>query len=201
MAHFISPTHTADQMVDADVYKKIDVFEDQTRGWLLDHIAFIASDSNPQYEHSGFVVLALCCIYLEMIAACREGVSSRGRSEEFFVKGLKSMFSAPKESVMDMAAKRLYTQVRCGLLHEGATKGGIGITRDAPDHVVIEDVMRVSTDEAETRVTGVIIHPFRFAEAVGTHFDRYVTELRAEGSESLRKNFERWFDEVRSKAE
>ena len=87
---------------------------------------------------------------------------------------------------MKEISRELYRQVRCGLLHQGLTRGKVAITRGASQPMV------VSTDAGG--VQQVLIDPWSFLSHVETHFANYVCDLRNPANLNLRVAFESWFD-------
>jgi hypothetical protein len=80
---------------------------------------------------NGFAMMANCCLLIETLESFYHGWgTSRGKREEAFQK-----FFAHKKRFADFATNGLpmafYRNIRCGILHQGETKGGWRITRKA----------------------------------------------------------------------
>jgi hypothetical protein len=184
---FVSPRFRASDLAGASIEKKIDAFEDQTRGWLLDHAGLVASNSGPAGQHAGFAILALCLIYVESIACFLQGETSDKKSREFFDVGLTAVFGDLDPVGLTAFSREFYRQVRCGLLHQGLTRGKVSITRGA------SVALAISLDGSKT-LQQAIIDPWLFLAHVDAHFCRYVVRLRDPSETNLRAAFENWFD-------
>ena len=184
---YVSPRFRASELVGASIERKVEAFEDQMWGWLLDHARLVASNPTTSGQHAGFAILALCLVYVESIACFLRGETSDNRSREFFDEGLTAVF--PELNPRDLAvfSRDFYRQVRCGLLHQGLTRGKIGITKGAAA------ALAVSLD-ASKGLHQAIIDPWLFLAHVERHFRLYVGRLRDPSEKDLRAAFERWFD-------
>lgn len=194
----ISPKFLNTKLASGRIEDKIDVFEDQIDGWLLNHARGLCSEQYVFREHSGFAVLTLVCPYFEVIESYHIGLESRNRSREYFNNGFMKVFpdfaktlaKAGYSSPQKLAAKIadcLYEQVRCGLLHEAATKSKVLIRRDtAPLGVMLE----LTTGD----VGSIVIDPCLFLNEVDAHFRIYISKLRDPNETDLRSNFQKFFD-------
>jgi hypothetical protein len=162
--------------------QKIQVFEDRVRGWQLD----IAEKCRASSEHSGYGVLHIITSYFEMIAKYEDGFVEKGRSAEYFKRGVLLVFPSlrgHKSGVSDQVLNGLYEGLRCGLYHGGGTEGNILVTWNQ------NDAMR-STQDGRS----VMINPDQIVQAVKTHFDGYLQQLRDLNNVELRNKFQRRFD-------
>jgi len=182
---FISPNHVSTDLIGASVETKLDVFEDQVRGWLLNHAYALASNSYPASKHAGIPILALCLVYVEAIACFINGQTSDGNSGGFFKDGLIAIFPE-NSSTLQKYSKDFYRQVRCGLIHQGMTRWRIGISQDAPNAIEIYDPNGV--------FEFAMINPWVFLDRVNQHFTGYAADIRNPANTTLRNNFENWFD-------
>lgn len=174
-------------MADASLEKKIDVFEDQMRGWLLDHAHCVASNSTTSGQHAGFTILALCLVYVESIACFLRGETSDNKSREFFDVGLTAIFSDLSPVNLAAFSREFYRQVRCGLLHQGLTRGKVAITRGT------SAALAISLDSTNT-LQQAVIDPWLFLQHVDAHLTMYLAQLRDPEQHDVRNAFERWFD-------
>jgi hypothetical protein len=184
---FVSPTFCTSDLAGASLEKKIDIFESQVDGWLLSQAQVLASSANPQSQHAGFSILALCLVYVESIACFLKGATSDGKAKEFFDFGMTSIFTDLKPAVLAAFSKEFYHQVRCGLLHQGLTRGKVAITKDAGA------ALAISVD-AVGALQRVIIDPWLFLTHVDAHFRQYMGRLRNTSEFGLRSAFEKWFE-------
>jgi hypothetical protein len=86
-----------------------------------------------------------------------------------------------------LIANRFYSEFRCGLLHEAATKGSSIIRTqktEEPDKLI----------EKEKNSNNVILHRTPFQKALETYLEEYKIELMS--SEILKKAFIRKMDDL-----
>ncbi|MGH9929166.1 MAG: hypothetical protein ACREA9_08055 [Pyrinomonadaceae bacterium] len=182
---YISPQHVSTDLVGASIEKKLEIFEAQVKGWLLDHAHALSLNSYPPSKHAGISILALCLVYVEAIACFINGQTSDGKSKAFFKDGLIAIFPE-YSSALHKYSDDFYREVRCGLIHQGMTRGKIGICQDSINPIEIHD----STGIFEF----AMINPWLFLDRVHQHFDRYLADARNPANTTLRHNFEVWFD-------
>lgn len=162
--------------------QEIEVFADRVKGWQLD----IAQQCIDNIRHSGFAVLHIVASYFEMIAKFQDGFAKEGKSQEYFKKGVYSVFPAlhnyPRE-VSDRLLNKLYEDVRCGLYHSGITGSDITINPNLDAAIGFsEDAQRV------------VINPQKLVPALQQHFQSYIRELRDSRKQDLRDKFEARFN-------
>ena len=63
----VSPNFTAAKLQNPTIDDKIDVFEDQVYGWVLNHAKVLASSRNPERRHCGIAVLMLAGSYFDLL--------------------------------------------------------------------------------------------------------------------------------------
>jgi hypothetical protein len=83
----ISPRFDETKLSGGRLEDKIDVFEDQILGWLVEPAKLMASS-----QHSGFSILAVVLAYFEPIGQFLEG--KEGGSKAQFTLGMKAVFPA-----------------------------------------------------------------------------------------------------------
>lgn len=88
----------------------------------------IPPESVPHAHKNGFAIMAVCCLVVEAIMSFRLGLSdttgkSRSCFEQFF------QYARGFIEFKDMSSE-FYQNIRCGILHQGETKGGWRIRRD-----------------------------------------------------------------------
>ncbi len=194
----VSPKFLNTKLTTGRIEDKIDVFEDQIDGWILNHARGLCSEQYMFRNHSGFAILTLACPYFEMIESYHLGSESKNRSKEFFRNGFLRVFPnfvatlaaagyASPERLANQIVDCLYEQLRCGLLHEAATKSKVLIRKDTvPLGLMLE---HTSGD-----VGAIVIDPYLLFNEVDAHFRRYVSQLRDPKEALLRSNFEKFFD-------
>lgn len=194
----ISPKFLNTKLAGGHIEDKIEVFQDQVDGWILNHARALCSEQYTFRAHSGFAVLTLVCPYFEMIESYHVGLESGRRSKQFFRNGFmrvfpkfattlgKAGYSSP-EKLADEIADCLYEQVRCGLLHEAAAKSKVQIRKDTA-------ALGLMLDRTTGNVGSIVIDPCLFLNDVDAHFRSYVSRLRDPNEAELRLNFEKFFD-------
>jgi hypothetical protein len=155
----------------------IDVYEDRTTGWFLDHAWTLS-----QFTNTNFVVFYLALGYFEGWAQYRWGVDSDGRSQEFFRRALADVFRM-EGPAGDAVAEVFYKQARCGVLHDAHLHRDIIFDRALPYP------MLAHIHKETGRAGYILINPRRFVAALGQHFRKYVAALRDPANVELRENF------------
>ncbi len=184
----ISPKHTADDFKHGMTLEdKIEVFAESVKGWQLG-VAKEMADKG--ISNRAFAQLHIITSYFEMIAKYQEGFIGEGKSKEHFKKGVQTAFPVIDtwpQSVSKNLLDLLYKNVRNGLYHVGMTRPSVILSRDPPFPIQYDDVNKT-----------VIINPDNLVEALQSHFDEYVTNLRDPSNKKLRANFEKRFDSDRA---
>jgi len=192
----ISPKYTVTTPLDT-IEQKIKVFEDQVRGWVLDHAHALASPKHANADHAAFAILMLVTSYFESVEAFYRGRPSKfGESRKFFKAGFLKVFpsivkrfkSAPNPpKVLDDLLTEIYEQVRCGLYHEGTTKGKIVLAHGG-------ETMEFLFEPANFSVVTVVLNPWSILDSIETHFTSFITTLNDPRELDLRASFEKCFD-------
>jgi hypothetical protein len=177
---------------------KLDVFEDRMRGWFLRHAQALCSAQYEDHANAGVAALTILASYFEAIECYYSGEDSNHRSAEFFRRGFLKVFPdlpavlsaqghPSPDTLSDEVAADVYVQLRCGLLHEALPRHRLLLREDtAPMGFMIH---KTTGD-----VGSIVIDPRRFVEAVSNHLAHYVGLLRDPAQQTLRQNFERFFD-------
>jgi hypothetical protein len=127
----------------------------------------------PAEKKSGFLMMGSACLMIETLESFYDGKKETawrdgGPSFKRFFEREKRFFPGFKDDAVDF-----YTNVRCGILHQGETKGGYRILRD--DGPLLDPIER--TIEAN-----------KFLKALKDCLDNYIKDLRAASISSS----ERW---------
>jgi hypothetical protein len=72
--------------------RKVEVFEHQMNGWILDHAAGLAATTYPHRQHAGMAILMLVSSYFEAVTCFLRGESNEGKSKAFFKDGFVTVF-------------------------------------------------------------------------------------------------------------
>ncbi len=186
MTFKISPKYDADYLKgDSDIDKKLDVFEDRTKGWTLEWAKRLS-----ETEHAGFAALAIALTYFEAHAIYYKGESSNpNKSKQFFRDAFIDVYGHHVLG-MDLAgriADNVYDQGRCGLFHEGMTKAKLLLRDDNGSVTYSEDF---NTHE----LVEISINVQEFVKEIEAHFQEYMQRLRKSSEVTLRRDFERSWD-------
>jgi hypothetical protein len=179
----ISPKYKLAYLYEDDsLIRRLDVFEDRTKGWFFDHAKTLIQSKN---QHVGFAVLKLVFSYFEMIAQYIEGASSDGHAEDSFKRGVGYVFPDIIGDGHEIQIKyTLWRSARNGLFHSGMTKGKLFI-RDSESHTPIE------FEDGK-----VYIDRFSFPSRIFEHFDSYINDLRTTTDATKIQNFNNIWEEV-----
>jgi hypothetical protein len=80
---------------------------------------------------SGFSMMTNCCLLIETIAAFFEGQNKTNKSGEEIFNIVFQKAATYKNPLKDFKNKRFYSEIRCGLLHQGELYGKFKIRRDS----------------------------------------------------------------------
>jgi hypothetical protein len=117
--------------------------------------------------------------YIEGVEQYRKGKSSKGKSKSFFKKGIKRIFEVNSSDY-----KRLddfYSELRCGLFHNGMTGPNIRIHSSYDEPI----------DLSETNI--IKINQKLFIEKVKEDFKQYLIDLMDTTKTDLRDNFNKMY--------
>lgn len=173
--HIIDDQHAGVLLPKNDLGTKILIYKDRVEGWFLDFAALLLRDGDADY-----VVLQIAIAQIEGMQQFRDGERSEGNSPACFARGLRAVLGRGKHDDVDL--EDFYNAIRCGLFHNGFTKGAAFVSRGYP--------------EAFDLVTGQIrINPEKLFDAVKKGFARYIELLGDESNGNLRASFQRVWDD------
>lgn len=152
-----------------DSTQKIAVFLDRVEGWQIG-IADLLSITIPS---SGWPVLRILFSYFEMIAKYRDGFTEKGRSAEYFTKGVAWVFEGEDffSNKVTSLAEVIYEDGRCSLYH-GCSLG---------KKILLKYDLRVPLCE-NYEGDGIVINPKLFSQFIRRNLFSYVDELRRQSS-------------------
>ena len=160
-----------------DIDDKIKIYERQVKGWFLNRASrFLRGKDN------GFVILMIAISYIEGNEEFRNGVSSNGRSREFFVSGIRRIFSIEAQTNQ---LNDFYNQIRCGLFHSGMTRNKVIIIDDSNSQII-------DFSENET----IKINYRKFLHKIRIDFNRYLKILKNSENISERNRFDQMFSNL-----
>jgi hypothetical protein len=185
----VSPKHRVDCLYSGRTEDRIDAYEARTRGWFLDHARMLLDVPDGE-----MAALHLMLAYLESSTIFRRGESSRTREREFFRLAFRDIFpdsewtrlpGAPTSpTFFEDVADFLWTQLRCGLYHEGMTKTHVWVSRD---HAASIHLAGSGTPQDPFTA---IINPAFFLKRIDGHLSAYIAALRkADDTSEIRRRF------------
>lgn len=157
-----------------DWRKAVDIFSERVHERYLDPIASIE-----KCDYSGFAILALDCLLIEMLQQFREGVyrTPKGRSKLYFINFLTQ--SAFGEHFDKKMAEMFYTQIRCGILHQAEIRGNSKIW-------VSDQIPLVGFSDDRS---GLIVNRRSFHRQLLREFENYKTGLLDPDNVTMRRRF------------
>ena len=158
-----------------DVFDKIIIYERQTKGWFLEPTLRMVR-YKPQ--NKGFLVLMSCLSYVEATQQYIEGEESNNRSKQTFVRGVHRLYP---DQFSNQEIESLYNQGRCGIFHEGMTRGQIIINSDFEDSITFT-------------AQDIKINPKKFLKDLIDDFNKFIIVLK--NNEEARNKFDRLFSNI-----
>ena len=185
--------------------KAIEIFKDRIEGRYFEQIKVLDENRNRTIGlFSGFAIMSLTCLLIETLEQFWTGnvqtsrKSKTGKKENCLIKllgatkdeisndaltffsffqrsdKLKAIFDTPEK------ANIFYTKVRCGLLHQGQTKGKSLI------HIRKSEPMIMWIDENKIE-DGLSIHRRLFVKEVRAVYEKYISELENPNNLNFRR--------------
>jgi len=154
---------------------KIIIYQRQVEGWFLEPADRLLKQMDTQ---ASFVVLSICLSYLEAVQQHKEGEPSRNNNKAFFLRAFQDVFSSSE--MEDEFADLLYIEGRCGLFHDGMTRGKMVYDME------LDKAFKVINNGSQDTI---YFHPKYCLEGVKAHFADYIGKLKNEEEVTLRSNF------------
>lgn len=188
----------------------INIFEKRIETKFFEPLKQLKKHGNN--EGSGFSMVAIECLLIELFAAFREGKTFNhryskeknpptyqyGDCQSLYVDFLtkiypfNSQFSSDLEKIKNdvnfFSASKFYTEVRCGLLHEGKTKGKWTINLKKSDEP--KDIF------LKKEVNKLKIFRTALLRKIEEYLALYIKDLKKPENEGLRKHFARKMDNL-----
>ena len=160
---------------------KILIYERQVKEWFLNRASRLLRG-----KRNNFIVFMIAISYIEGVEQYKRGESSepdrgnriQGRSKEFFRDSIKKIFNLSED---DNTLDDFYSQVRCGLFHNGMTK----------DKVIINNGFQNPIDFSEQ--DKIKINPKLFLSKVKDDFKSYIRQLKDPRNIDERDKFDRMY--------
>lgn len=155
--------------------KAIDIFVDRivTRYFLSINKLMERTDRYAMRKY-GFAIVTLQCSLIDTLAKFRYGANKR-RNKERFTTFLNEYFIEGENS--KYLADRVYEDIRCGIVHSGATDNKSGLSCECMELISLLPNGAISLD--------LII----LQEKLKKYFLEYVQNLTKKKETELRKNF------------
>jgi len=163
----------------SSIETKILIYERQVKEWFLIPALHLSCQKD-----RGFLSLMAGCSYIEGYIQNFEGVSSKSNSKTYFKKGFKAIFD-PDNEIDENCIIEFYEHVRCGLFHDGMTKGKVILYFDAGNEYKPIDFL------SDPDI--IKIHPRLMLEVILEHFERYLEILKNPEESKIRENFKKTF--------
>lgn len=151
----------------AEFETHVRIYDDRVRGWFL--------EAARQLPHDGFVVLMIVAAYFEGNEQYRQGETSEKKSRSFFGEAFDRIFPALASSG---AAKTFYEEARCGLFHDGMTRGSIRISNHFASPIEANDGK-------------LFLNPNKLLDVVIGDHALYVRDLLDPANDDLRTKFKK----------
>lgn len=158
-----------------DTDDKIIIYERQVKGWFLDRATRLKRGG----LRNGFIILMIALSYIEGVQQYREGRPSTScESTAFFIKRLRCIFGL--ENTNSEILGDFYKEVRCGLFHDGMTRGKVIISNEYEQEIEFLD-------------RDIKINYATFLDKIKFDFKQYIHDLKNPDNTELRNNFKSMF--------
>lgn len=192
IATFISEKYTYEDYLNLnfkldspeDVWEKaIDIFIDRVKIRYFYAIDKLMEDKS-RYEmlKYGFAIVTLQCSLIDTLSKFRYGRKYPGNKDRF-TTFLQEYFISGTNA--EEVAKKVYKDIRCGIVHSGTTGNKSGLSCE-----MIELVSFLPNNE------DISLDLLILQEEVEKYFDEYIKKLKDKKEDELRKNFVYTMNEV-----
>lgn len=169
---------------------KINIFKTQMEEWFLNRAEELIE--NPDND---FIVLMICCAYIESIQQYKKGISSVDKSGRFFKESLKSICS--DLTLTEENCNKIYSSMRCGIFHNIMINNNLTLKRiktieNLDDNVYPDTEDNESNKCIIERDSILKIYPELLLKKIRNDFDTYVEDLKKDSSHYY-ENFEKRF--------
>lgn len=159
------------------------MFEDRLYGWWLEYAQRLVAEND---RHCGYLILSIVCVVAETLGSVNEGRIKTNRTEHHFSKGLEILFPDIAGAGAGGIRRKIYKQVRNGLMHGTTTLDGIVVDPGSGKMLVPR--------YANGEVVSVAIDPYAMFPHVSNASQGFIERLRDPKEARLQQNFEKWFD-------
>lgn len=166
-----------------DIWKKaIEIFVDRIESryfFAIDKL--IENPDRNQMRKLGFAIVTLQCSLIDTLSKFRYGLNKQ-KNQERFTSFLQEYFIF--DSNAEVLAKKVYKDIRCGLVHSGSTDNMSGLSCDLRKLVTILPNEAISLD--------IIV----LDNKLRSYFSEYIKKLKDKEESELRENFVQIMNEV-----
>lgn len=182
----ISPNFEHAKLDSGSIEDLIDVFEDRVRHWLLE-----PTKSLLKTQHGDIAALCLILTYFEGITIYLKGKDSQNNSKVFFREGFLEVMkvSGIDDVLLGRVADVIYSDARCGFVHDGCFRSKIFVSPDASHDILITLPKKNGIVDRHGNIQSIIINPNRVLSAVENHFENVLQSLRNKAESEARSNF------------
>lgn len=152
---------------------KIKIYERQVKEWFLNRASRVLKGKD-----NGFIVLMISISYIEGVQQYINGRPSNGNSRVVFKQGLNRIFSL---NVDNTKLNNFYSQVRCGLFHNGMSGNQVIISYSYPQPIDFSEYDAIK------------INPKTLLNEIRKDFSNYIAILKDQTNVTERENFSRMF--------
>lgn len=146
-----------------------------------------------KHRSFGFTVLAIDCLLIETLQAFKDGRRRTNKNDGkcAFVRFLVASPSMRRIFECDIElAERLYTDYRCGILHQGEIKNNSLVWSVGEESAFFKD------DDEDPARRQMVVNRTQFHNNIKSDFKHYLSELHDSANEELRRNFRRKMDYI-----
>ena len=156
-----------------NINDKITIYERQVKEWFLNRASKLL-----QGDKNGFIILMVSISYIEGVEQYRQGNNSNNNSRNYFEIGLRRIFDLSEIDISDDKLNDFYSNVRCGLFHDGMTRSEVIINRENSEPIDFSELNTIK------------INPKEFLKKIRLDFNEYLKELRGSENSELKSNFD-----------
>jgi hypothetical protein len=153
------------------------IYEQEVKGWFLDCAEKLLSSKREKLKlANGLVVLMICFSYFEGVEQYKQGESSDRQSGKFFRESIHKIYPG---KYSDAQINHLHDQTRCGLFHDGMTRGKVVFAYQFNEAIYFDtnDVIK--------------INPEILLKDIKKDFDDFINELKNKNSIDARDKFKK----------
>lgn len=187
--------------------KAIEIFKDRIEGRYFKQIEALDNNQNTSIRlFSGFAIMSLTCLLVETLEQFWTGnvaTSRKNKQDTKSKKGFFSLFSSKKQKYIsndaivfhtffqrsselkkffDTVEKSnvFYTKIRCGLLHQGQTKGK-SLIHIKKNEAILKWINENNIED------GISIHRRLFVKEIYKIYEDYIDELKKPSNQNFRR--------------